>query len=199
MGSRLTAHLPLSCRYCPPVRLIHACIYRARSTYMRLIIITVFHTAQFTELSSVSLDSPGEVVSLATCSSGWRRINSSGLPAVVTDTNFTVNSPEDQAKYICTSSATWHEIVYVVITGIASYPGCGYAVLTLSLCCSQIITHSRSSIPPQTQLSCSSVQPPPRSQPVPHCRPCQEQLPLVSMYSSMTLSHSWKPASQMVW
>lgn len=53
---------------------------------------------------------------LPLCNNGWVRIGSSGLRDKLSGRDVTINSPQDQAKFICNTN-NLHQIVYVTIPG----------------------------------------------------------------------------------
>lgn len=63
------------------------------------------------------VSTPGETVSLGECTGGWSHINSSGLIEEIASELVTVNTPQDQGKFICASSNSLQRIVYISITG----------------------------------------------------------------------------------
>ena len=79
--------------------------------------ILLIHTDQFMGVQTESVVTPGETVSLGSCTSVWGRIDSSGLREDNANVEITVRSSQDQAKFICASSDTLQKITYVTITG----------------------------------------------------------------------------------
>lgn len=63
------------------------------------------------------VSTPGETVSLGECTGGWSHIDSSGLIEDIASELVTVNTPQDQGKFICASSNSLHRIVYISIKG----------------------------------------------------------------------------------
>ena len=78
------------------------------------------HIDQFMGVQTEFVDTPGETVSLGSCTSVWTRIGSSGLREDNANAEITVTSPQDQAKFICGFSDTLQKIAYVTITGQAT-------------------------------------------------------------------------------
>lgn len=64
-----------------------------------------------------SVSTPGETVSLGECTGRWSHIDSSGLIEDIASELVTVNTPQDQGKFICASSNSLHRIVYISIKG----------------------------------------------------------------------------------
>lgn len=67
----------------------------------------------------MNVNSPGTKVPLPECTSGWIHIDSSGSHEEKVSSDVVVNSPLDQAKFLCISSTTNtpKDILYVEIEG----------------------------------------------------------------------------------
>ena len=74
------------------------------------------HTGRNVQPLEVPISIPGQNVSLETCSSGWIRVNSNGSQEKMASGNVSVSSPQDRAKFIC-STGNVLKIVYITIEG----------------------------------------------------------------------------------
>ena len=74
--------------------------------------------AEMVEACPVS--SPGDRVFLRNCSSSWTRVKGSSREEEQENTTVVVNSPLDQAKFVCRNDSSVHKIVYVTIEGMCS-------------------------------------------------------------------------------